>query len=252
MKILAVIPARYSSTRFPGKPLSMIGDKAMVQWVYDAAIKALSEHDGKVIVATEDIKIYDYCKSAGMNVAMTSVDHVTGTERLMEVASLEDSEYDIYLNIQGDEPLINPVDIKDLIVSVKPWIKIHGEKIVGTLLAILDKEEAGSRDCVKAFTKKNNSQIVLFTRSVFHDYDVSEVEGFRKHVGIYLFTKKSLENICELKDRTKNETIENLEQLRWMDSGIKLIGSFIHNKPISVDTPEDLQKVVDYVNRQAN
>jgi 3-deoxy-manno-octulosonate cytidylyltransferase (CMP-KDO synthetase) len=247
MKSLGVIPARYASTRLSGKPLAPIGNKAMVKWVYDAAIKSNLDD---VVVATESQTIIDYCTENGIKAVMTSNDCQTGTERIVQVSEMSEYQnFDVYVNIQGDEPLIQPQDINDLLVSVGPWLKIHGDNIVGTLITKIDPEEALERSCVKAMLKKNNSQILMFTRSVVYDYDEREVENIRKHIGVYVFTNKSLRNISKLKDRTNNEIAESLEQLRWMDNGIKLIGEFTNTKLISVDTWDDLDKIRKYVKK---
>ena len=250
MKSLGIIPARYASTRLSGKPLAPIGNKAMVKWVYDAAVASKLDH---VVVATESQSIIDYCLENNMNVVMTSENCQTGTERVVQISKMpEYADFDIYVNIQGDEPLIQPQDINDLLVSMEPWVKIHGQNIVGTMITKLDKEEALERSTVKALLKKNNSQILMFTRSVIYSYDEQEIENVRKHIGIYAFTGKSLKNISKLKDKTNNEIAESLEQLRWMDSGIKLIGEFTNTKLISVDTWDDLDKIKRYVSRQSN
>jgi 3-deoxy-manno-octulosonate cytidylyltransferase (CMP-KDO synthetase) len=245
MKSLGIIPARYSSTRLPAKPLAQIGEKAMVKWVYDAAIASNLD---KAVVATDNQIIADYCVEHGISVVMTPEDCQTGTERVIQVANIpEYKTYDVYVNIQGDEPLIQPGDINDLLVSMQPWLKTYGENIVGTLVTNLDKHEALERSSVKALFRNSSSQISMFTRSAIYDYDQLVIENIRKHIGIYAFTNKSLQNISKLKDRTDNEIAESLEQLRWMDSGIKLIGEFTNTKLVSVDTWDDLNKVKKHV-----
>lgn len=250
MKSLGVIPARFSSTRLPGKPLAEIGDKAMVKWVYDAAIKSKLD---SVVVATESDEVFNYCVENGMSAVMTSDDCQTGTERVVQVSKMSQyKDFDVYVNIQGDEPLIQPTDINDLLVSMEPWSKIHGENIVGTLITKISEDEALERSCVKALMKKHNSQILMFTRSVIYDYSEAEIENIRKHIGIYAFTQKSLKNISKLTNKTNNEIAESLEQLRWMDAGVKIIGEFTNSVLISIDTWDDLDKIKKYVNRQGN
>jgi 3-deoxy-manno-octulosonate cytidylyltransferase (CMP-KDO synthetase) len=250
MKIVCVIPARWSSSRLPGKPLKEIGGLPMIEWVYNAVWTALEE-EHQLVVATDDNRILDYCQSRGMNAVMTSSEHATGTERVVEVSKMpEYKNADIYINVQGDEPLLKSADIKGMIISLEHWEKIHGQNIVGTLLANLHKDEACDRNCVKAAVKRNNSQIIMFTRSCLYDYETQDADIFRRHVGIYAFTKNSLKNISKLKNKTNNEVSENLEQMRWMDHGIKLIGSYTNNHLISVDTDKDLLKVNQYVEEQ--
>ena len=245
MKTIGIIPARYASTRLSGKPLASIGNKAMVKWVYDAAMASELDH---VVVATESQAIVDYCVENKMAVVMTSRDCQTGTERIVQVSEMpEYSNYGVYVNIQGDEPLIQPDDINKLLVSMKEWIKIHGENITGTLVTEIDAEEALERSCVKAFIRNNSQQILMFTRSAIYDYSEQYLENARKHIGIYAFTNNSLKNISKLRDRTDNEIAESLEQLRWLDNGIKLIGEFTNTKLISVDTWNDLEKIRKHV-----
>jgi 3-deoxy-manno-octulosonate cytidylyltransferase (CMP-KDO synthetase) len=253
MKILGIIPARWSSTRLPGKPLALISDIPMIEWVYAAACDAGLSGENCVVVATDDLKIYNHCQNYGIKVVMTSSEHVSGTDRLIEVVNRpEFKDYDVYINIQGDEPLLQGQHIKNLIESMGPWSKVHGENIVGTILTQIDKDDAKSSSSVKAFIKQNNSQIIMFTRSPLYDYGNNDIANFKKHVGIYAFTKKSLLNISVLTDKTQNELDYNLEQLRWMDNGIKLIGLYIADKLISVDTKSDLKKVNNYVKKQIN
>lgn len=250
MKIVCVIPARWSSSRLPGKPLEKIDGLPMIEWVYNAVWTSIEENH-QVVVATDDHRIFDYCKSRGMNVVMTSGEHLTGTERVIEVSQMpEYKNADIYINVQGDEPLLKSSDIKGIMIGLENWEKIHGQNIVGTLLANLYREDAMDRNCVKAVVKRNNSQIIMFTRSGLYDYDAQDADIFRRHVGIYAFTKKSLKNISRLKNKTKNENAESLEQIRWMDHGIKLIGSYTNSHLISVDTAADLKKVREYVKKQ--
>lgn len=240
MRTLGVIPARYASTRLPAKPLAKINGKTMIEWVYDAAIQ--SDLD-EVVVATEDIKIYDYCSTVDIRVVMTSPNHVSGTERIIEVTKMEGyDDFDIIVNIQGDEPMITPKDINELINSMKNWQSVYPNTI-GTLVTLIQPHEYTQRSCVKAYQKENTSEIIMFTRSSFYNFELNEVNRFKKHIGIYAFPSKILENISELKDRTTNEIAESLEQLRWLDNGMSIAGVFTSNQTISIDTPEDLERV---------
>ncbi len=240
MKTLGIIPARYASTRLPAKPLADINGKTMIEWVWEAAYTSKLT---KVVVATESQTIFDFCKSKGINVVMTNENHVSGTERVIEVTQLEEYKgYDVIVNIQGDEPMIESKDINELVLSMENWKNVYPNSI-GTLVTLIQPHEYTQRSCVKAFQKENTSEIIMFTRSSFYNYDLKDVNRFKKHIGIYAFPSKILENISELKDRTTNEIAESLEQLRWLDNGLSITGVFTSNQTISIDTPEDLDRV---------
>jgi 3-deoxy-manno-octulosonate cytidylyltransferase (CMP-KDO synthetase) len=244
MKVLGIIPARFASTRLPAKPLADINGKTMIQWVWEATKNSKLD---AVVVATDHYDIYTHCRDKGINVTLTSDGHVSGTDRVVEVSRKpEYAGYDIYVNIQGDEPMIKSDDINDLVDTMKAWSEYEDDKnLVGTLVAPFMEHELQSRSCVKAFRRYNNTEILMFTRSVFyHSSPIGPDTGrFNKHMGVYAFPKHILETISELKDRTINEIAESLEQLRWMDNGIHIAGVNTSNKTISIDTPEDLERV---------
>jgi len=244
MKTLGIIPARFASTRLPAKPLAWINGKTMIEWVYDAARESNLD---AVVVATDHYDIYTLCRNNSMNVSLTSDTHVSGTDRVIEVANKDEYKgYDIIVNIQGDEPMIRSKDINDLIDKMKYWAQYDKDKdLVGTLVAPFMEHELQSRSCVKAFRQYSTNEIIMFTRSVL--YNTSrygpDLSRLKKHMGIYAFPSHILGNISELKDRTTNEIAESLEQLRWMDNGIRIAGVEVSNQTISIDTPEDLERV---------
>lgn len=227
MKVLGIIPARCASTRFPGKPLADIKGKPMIQWVYEAAIRSKLDD---VIVATDDQRIYETSEAFGARAIMTT-DCETGTERVYEVSTLF-PEYDYYVNVQGDEPMLEPEDINLLISSLSPNNGIY------TLVNDLGGFEALDRNTVKAF-KNNFGEIECFTRSpIYSGYPYT----FFRHIGIYAFPKHLMGIVKE--EQTKNAIEEKLEQLSWMDKGIPLQGIYTKNKHDGIDTPEDLENLL--------
>lgn len=223
MKSLVVIPARYNSTRLPGKPLLDIKGKTMIQRVWELCV--LSNSD-EVVVATDNQSIYEHVSQYG-KVVMTSDSCESGTERVIE-ASLKFSEYDIIINVQGDEPFIEPEDINLTILSVKS----NPDKI-STLITGLNQDEARDRNCVKCICDYRT--VSAFTRSPFYMHQ----KNVYKHIGVYGFSRKILETISTLNTKTLNEKEDRLEQLRWMDNEIGMIASYTRNKSIGIDTLDD-------------
>ena len=244
MKTLGIIPARFASTRLPEKPLAMINGKTMIEWVWEATNNSNLD---AAVVATDHYDIYTHCRNKGINVTLTSDEHVSGTDRIVEVSRKEEyAGYDIYVNIQGDEPMIKSEDINVLVDTMQKWSEYeYNKNLVGTLVAPFMEHELQSRSCVKAFRRYTNTEIIMFTRSVFYNSSLvsPDINRFNKHMGVYAFPAHILRNISEIKDRTTNEIAESLEQLRWMDNGIRIAGVYTDNKTISIDTPEDLERV---------
>jgi 3-deoxy-manno-octulosonate cytidylyltransferase (CMP-KDO synthetase) len=230
MKSLIVIPVRYDSTRLPGKPMALISGKPMIQHVYEQCIKSDAD---KVIIATDSILVKKHMESIGCEVYMTG-QVTSGTNRIINCVLSNDKlqKYDIIVNVQGDEPFIHPDDINLVISSCKK------NESVSTLVTKLEKDELIDRNSVKAYVDYN-SQVLMFTRSPIF----GKIKGFYKHIGIYAYNKKSLLSISEM-GYSQNETIDNLEQLRWADNGLKVFASYTENKSIGVDTPEDLEKAI--------
>lgn len=240
MKVLGIIPARYGSTRLPAKPLIDINGKTMIEWVWAAAS---SSKLNEVIVATDHYDIYSLCKNKGINVALTSDKHVSGTDRIIEVSNKNlYKNYDFYINIQGDEPLIQSADINNLIESV-----LNQNQHIHTLLTNLEEKDYKNRNSVKAYLNEENMEIVVFTRSPIYNPSQLDLNRFKKHIGIYAFSAEVLRNISKIKDKTINEIEEKLEQLRWLDHGFKIRAVITDNKTISIDTKEDLNELINFL-----
>lgn len=237
MSVFAIIPARYDSTRFPGKPLAKIGTKEMILHVCDrvASCKSLVGF----AVATDDQRIYDCVESAGFEVFMTKRDHETGTDRLVEVALKLEHKY--ILNVQGDEPFLDP---KVLDTFVDSYLQSGSHCEVGTMSNRIDnQEDAQNPNVVKVISDKNQ-QAIYFSRSLIpfprDGFDQSSHIYFR-HIGVYLYQRDYLLNFPKLEASTLEQT-EKLEQLRVMDNGGKIFVEEVNDPSFGIDTPEDLKK----------
>jgi len=232
MKVIGIIPARYDSSRFPGKPLANILGKSMIERVYEQCKKSSSLSD--VIVATDDERILNHVQSFGGEAMMTSKDHQSGTDRCNEVVQKLTENYDVIVNIQGDEPYINPVQIDEIIELFE-----EDKTQIGTLAKkITDIEIIANENSPKAIFDKN--RIALnFCRFIAN---ISSECTYYKHIGIYAFRTNTLKDICKL-PQSKNEIRERLEQLRWLDNGYKIKVGITTFESLSVDTPEDIEKI---------
>ncbi len=244
MLVLGIIPARYASSRFPGKPLAMIKGKSMIQRVYEQASKANSLAD--VIVATDDKSIFEHVKDFGGKVLMTSVAHPSGTDRCNEVVQKLQSQgksYDVVVNIQGDEPYINPVQIDQLCEAFN-----QKETEIATLIKpIGELEELNNPNVVKV-VKQSNGQALYFSRFAIpycrgeKADDVLTKADYFKHIGIYAYRSTVLTKLCAL-SKGKLEETESLEQLRWLENGYIIQTRTTDFESIAVDTPADLLKL---------
>lgn len=234
MKFLGVIPARYASTRLEGKPLVDIEGHTMIEWVYKRTL--LSDLD-KVIVATDDKNVYDEVKSFGGEVIMTSTDHLNGTSRIAEVASVY-TDFDVIINVQGDEPLIKKEMINSLIESFKEEKDLKMATLKHKINDIIEVENPNN---VKVITDKNNYAI-YFSRSPIPYPRVSMLHNYFKHVGIYGYKSKFVIEYSKM-EATPLEISESLEQLRVLENGYKIKVLETPYKIIGVDTQEDLEKV---------
>lgn len=233
MKIACIIPSRYASTRLPGKPLRMIAGETLVHRVYERA--ALAKLPDIVIVATDNEKIESEVKSFGGRVMMTSPDHPTGTDRLAEVAaSLPD--YDIVVNVQGDEPFINP----DVIDSLAKMLAERDDLDMTTAAAPLKEDEYDDPSAVKVVVNQKG-EALYFSRSLIpyprNEFSVPPL----KHVGIYAYRRDFLLAYAGMK-QTPLEKTESLEQLRALEMGYKIGVICIDSEDIGIDTEEDLKK----------
>ncbi len=235
LKIIGVIPARYKSSRFPGKPLVDICGKPMIWWVYQQAMK-VHEFD-KVYVATDDERIKAACDEHNMNVIMTSDRHQTGSDRVAEVASKV--EGDLFINIQGDEPVINPEMIQEVIS-----IFFEDETVTfGSLKKeITDPEEIRAASTVKVVTDQKGDAM-YFSRSVIpSNIKDGQMARVFRHVGIYAYKREFLEAFSKM-TQTELELGEGIEPLRAMERGYKMRLKETKHSSIGVDLPEHIEKV---------
>lgn len=245
MKILGIIPARYESSRFPGKPLIDIAGKSMIQRVYEQCQK--SSRLDKVIVATDDQRILDHLKTFGAEGLMTSTKHASGTDRCGEVAE-KFPEFDILINIQGDEPMIDPLQI-DLLCSCFE----DSDTCIATLVKRINtNEELFNENTPKVILNKNQ-QAVYFSRATIpyirgkkSDIWINEYT-FYKHIGIYGFRRQTLSEIIKLATSSL-EMAEGLEQLRWIENGYSIKTAITDKESQAIDTPNDLIKLLELLN----
>ncbi len=250
MQFIGIIPARYASTRFPGKPLADLGGKPMIQRVYEQAKKALNT----VVVATDDERIYNCVQSFGGEVVMTRADHKCGTDRCLEAwEKLHIAEPAVVINIQGDEPFIQPEQIE----AIKSCFDDPTTEIA-TLVKPFTEE-----DGLAALENPNTPKVVmapdgtalLFSRSVIpYLRGIDKNEWLKqhlhyKHIGMYAYRTNVLAQITQLA-QTPMEKAESLEQLRWLENGYKIKVAVCHTASIGIDTPADLQKAIEFLNKQ--
>ncbi len=245
INIVGIIPSRYASTRFPGKPLIDIHGKSMIQRVYEQAKKAGSLSE--VYVATDDKRIMEHVRSFGGNVVMTAVNHQSGTDRCFEAINEIQGIADVVINIQGDEPFIHPEQI-DLVASCfnSPDVEI-------ATLAMKMKTSADlfNPNIPKVIINKNKEAIYFSRQAIPHIRGMEQSEWmnhftFYKHIGIYAYTVKALKEITSLK-QSSLELAEALEQLRWIENGYKIKIEITDFESVAVDAPEDLKKLVNFL-----
>ncbi len=243
MKFIGIIPARYSSTRLPGKPLAMIGDKPMIQHVYEHVSQALPE----VWVATDDQRIADAVAGFGWLAVMTSPDHRTGTDRCAEVAMRMAKEDDVIINIQGDMPFISPESIKHLCGCFSD--PLTG---IATLAAPFARTEDMQVSHKVKVLVEDDGWVYNFSRMPIKKNLPGDnaPEGWLarnyKHIGIYGYRYETLMKITRL-PQSASELAESLEQLRWLANGYRIKCAIIAGDTISVDTPEDLLSAIQFL-----
>lgn len=231
-RILGVIPARYASVRFPGKALVQIAGKSMLQHVYERASQA--RYLTSLVIATDDDRIYNEARNFGATVRMTRSDHFSGTDRVAEVASAADAE--IIVNIQGDEPLIDPEAIDAAVLTLLGDHSIP----MGTLKHLLrNREDAANPNCVKVATDVLGNAL-YFSRSPI-PYERSTTNLY-KHIGLYVYRREFLLSYSDLPVGPL-EQAEKLEQLRALENGYKIRVAETDYESIGVDTPEDFARV---------
>ena len=235
-QIAIIIPARYGSSRLEGKPLLKACDKPIIQWVWEKA-KAVPLVD-RVIVATDDDRIFSACKSFGAEVEMTSTEHKSGSDRIAEVAKRH-PEIGYIINLQGDEPLIEQENIK---LVIKGVLEDENADISTLVREINDIEEVNNPNLVKCVFDVNN-YAMYFSRSKI-PFERGVNQGFWKfygHLGIYGFKREALFKMTEL-PQSSYEMAESLEQLRALQNGMKIKVGIVKNVPVGIDTMEDFEK----------
>ena len=238
--ILGIIPARYGSTRFPGKPLIDIGGKSMLHRVYEQSLKSKSLK--KIIVATDDERIAAHVIGFGGEVSLTSLDHQSGTDRCAEVFQKERGQFDIIINIQGDEPFIDPAQI-DLLAGCFDDEKIH----IATLIKKLEREEDIRNPNIVKVIRNYLNEAIYFSRSPIPYRRNPEAQiSYFKHIGIYGYRADALMEITKL-PLGNLEKAESLEQLRWVENGYRIGVKETTMESLSIDTPDDLKHVEKYL-----
>lgn len=233
---LGIIPSRYNSSRFPGKPLVMLEGISMIERVYRQAQKTKSLN--KIIVATDDDRIYAHVKNFGGEVVMTSATHQSGTDRCAEVISGFDENSDVVVNIQGDEPFIQPEQV-DLLCSCFE----NKQTCIATLVKkITDQKEINDPNIVKVVISKNMNALYFSRHPLPYNRNKINSLIYYKHIGIYAYKARTLKEIASL-PVSHLEQAELLEQLRWLENGYTIKTIVTHLETISIDTPEDLEKL---------
>ena len=243
MKFIGLIPARYASTRFPGKPLALLAGKPVIQHVYEQAVKVLDA----VYVATDDERIYNKVLEFGGKAVMTSTEHHSGTDRIEEALEKVGGNFDVVVNIQGDEPFIAQSQIETL---------CHCFEDETTQIATLGKPF----ECIEAVENPNSPKIVVdnrgyamyFSRSIIPFVRGVERQEwlkkypFLKHLGIYAYRTEVLKAITRL-PQSSLELAESLEQLRWLENGYRIKVGITNVETVGIDTLEDLQRAGDFI-----
>lgn len=243
MDFIAIIPARFASTRFPGKPLININGKTMVHHVYIQAKKVFSD----VYVATDDDRIYNAVIEFGGKVVMTKRKHKSGTDRcseaILKIEELEGRSWDVVVNVQGDEPFIKT----EQLVEIKKCFRQKKNQIATLVKPINNKDDIFNPNKPKVVINNKNEAIyfsrspIPYLRGINENRWVSK-HLYYKHIGLYAYRKEILHEITALKP-SMLEIAESLEQLRWIENGYKIKVSLTEHESISIDTPKDLEKI---------
>ncbi len=242
---LAVIPARYASTRFPGKPLALIQGKTMLQRVYEQVKKS---HVKKIIIATDHDDIETHAKTFNAEVMMTRADHVSGTDRIAEVIQRIQQRFDVVVNIQGDEPFIHPEQIDQIINAFND----PTTDIATMVKPVSSADEYHSADVVKAVLAINGNALYFsrqplpYFRKGFDEKKLQQ--NAYKHLGMYAYRTEVIKKIAQLPVAPLEEA-EQLEQLRWLQNGYTIRAIVTSTETIAVDTSDDLKRAVQFLNK---
>lgn len=245
MKIIGIIPARYESSRFPGKPLADICGKPMIWWVYQQCKKVVDLTD--VYVATDDQRIYDACEQLDMKVIMTSTRHRTGTDRVGEVA--EKIKADLYVNIQGDEPMLEPDTIS---AAIRPFFENKELQVSNLMTKITDPVDVVNFTVPKVLTNAENQGIYLTRTSAPYPKGMIGY-SYYKQVCVYGFTPEALAFYCQYgreHGKAKLEAIEDIEILRFIENNYKVQYVEVDSDTVAVDTYKDLEKVRELISKK--
>ncbi len=244
MSVVGIIPARYASTRFPGKPLALIKGKTMIQRVCEQAWKSALD---AVVVATDDVRIADEVMGFGGQYVLTDPNHRSGTDRCREALSLLEKPYDAVVNIQGDEPFIDPAQINQVIELIS-----RDDVVLASLAKrIEDEDELLSPNTVKVVMDAESNALyfsrhpIPFLRNLDRE-DWLAKGVFHKHIGIYAYKAETLFQIADMQPAAL-ELAESLEQLRWLENGLRIRMGITQVENVSIDTPSDLQRAEQYV-----
>ena len=247
MKFMAIIPARYASTRYPGKPLAILGGKTVIQRVYEQVKSVLDD----VYVATDDDRIYNTVTDFGGKAVMTRADHKSGTDRIEEAAEKIGSDADVIINVQGDEPFIQPSQIETLMNLFDA-----PETQIGTLGKRFETIEGVENPNSPKIVTDNRGFALYFSRSPIpyvRGIDRNlwlEAYPFLKHLGIYAYRREVLREVTQL-PQGRLEKAESLEQLRWLENGYRIRVGLTDVETVGIDTPEDLQRAEEFLAQQA-
>lgn len=238
MKFIGLIPARYASTRFPGKPLALLGGKPVIQRVYEQVTSVLDD----ACVATDDERIYNCVKEFGGKVVMTRTDHKSGTDRIEEAIEKIGGDYDVIVNIQGDEPFIQRSQIETVCSCFD-----DKETQIATLGKPFTSMDAVANPNSPKIVVDNNNFAMYFSRSIIpfvrgkEQTEWLDHYPFLKHLGIYAYRREVLRKITQL-PQSSLEIAESLEQLRWLQNGFKIKVGLTDIETVGIDTPEDLER----------
>lgn len=246
MKITAVVPARYASSRFPGKPLALLGGKPVIEHVYEQVSQVVPE----TWVATDDERIKDAVETFGGKVVMTRRDHQSGTDRIEEAIEKIGSDADIIINIQGDEPFVQASQIRtvcQLFEDAETQIATLG-KPFDTMEAVDNPNSPKIVTDVRGFALYFSRSVIPFVRGKVHDEWLKHFP-YLKHLGIYAYRREMLREITRL-PQSPLELAESLEQLRWLQQGYRIKVGLTHVETIGIDTPADLERAEAFWRKQ--
>ena len=247
MKVIGIIPSRYASTRFPSNPLAMIKGKTMIQRVWEQAWKSKLD---AVVVATDDMRIADEVLKFGGLYVLTDPNHRSGTDRCREALYMVEGQYDAVVNIQGDEPFIDPAQINQVI----ELIGRDDTQLASLAKRIEDEDELFSPNVVKVVMDKQGNALyfsrnpIPFMRNLDRDKWLQKGE-FYKHIGLYAYKTETLCQIAEMQSTTL-EKAESLEQLRWLENGLSIRIGITQLESLSIDTQEDYEKAMQFAQNQ--